>query len=151
MFVCHLLFLSRCMEPEGLWQRLVAAPQDRRPIFLPLYPFPTPARSYWRHGGGITTSPSPQIRRKALPKQRKEQRKGEKIVHQSGLLHPYSSVPSGVGSEVYGTSESGVNDERSDKKGRRCRIIVVVPMAELRRETRFILRHSRDINVFHVN
>ena len=25
------------------------------------------------------------------------------------------------------------------------------PMAELRRETRFILRHSRDINVFHVN
>ena len=28
--------------------------------------------------------------------------------------------------EVYGTSESGVNDERSDKKGRRCRIVVVV-------------------------
>ena len=28
--------------------------------------------------------------------------------------------------EVYGTSESGVNDERSDKKGRRCRILVVV-------------------------
>ena len=28
--------------------------------------------------------------------------------------------------DVYGTSESGVNDERSDKKGRRCRIVVVV-------------------------
>ena len=28
--------------------------------------------------------------------------------------------------EVCGTSESGVNDERSDKKGRRCRIVVVV-------------------------
>ena len=31
-----------------------------------------------------------------------------------------------VGDEVYGTSESGVNDERSDEKGRRYRIVVVV-------------------------
>ena len=30
--------------------------------------------------------------------------------------------------EVYGTSESGVNDERSDEKGRRCRIVVVVTL-----------------------
>ena len=33
-----------------------------------------------------------------------------------------------VDGEVYGTSESGVNDERNDEKGRRYRIVVVVTL-----------------------
>ena len=99
LFVCLLVFLSRCMEPEGLWQRLVAAHKGRRPFFLPLYPFPTPAEHNWRHSGSITTSPSPQIRRKALPKQRKKkQRKGRK--NRASVWSPPSLLLRPLGSEI---------------------------------------------------
>ena len=77
MFVCHLVFLSRCMEPEGLWQRLVAAPRDRQ-HFPPVYPSPTPGLRMRRHSGGITTSPSPHIRQKKhYLNKGKKQRKGK--------------------------------------------------------------------------
>ena len=45
---------------------------------------------------------------------------------QQALTRDCQSVENKVKAEVYGTSEIGVNDERSDKKGRRCRIAVVV-------------------------
>ena len=67
------------MEPEGLWQRLVAAPRDRRPIFLPLYPFPTPASQVvaWWGYPNISFSPCPP--EKALPEQRKGTKEKEPI------------------------------------------------------------------------
>ena len=58
--------------------------------------FRPPACSYWRHSGGITTSPSPQIRRKSttLTKERaKERRKNRASVWSppSLLLRPLGS------------------------------------------------------------
>ena len=44
------------------------------------------------------------------------------------LEHCSPDVIADVSDEVYGTSESGVNDERNDEKGRRYRMVVVVTL-----------------------
>ena len=49
------LFITRYMEPEGLWQR-----PCRYRRLLQVYPFPTPGR-YECHTGGIPASPSPHV------------------------------------------------------------------------------------------
>ena len=46
-FVWHQLFLSRYMQPVGLWQRqhaaaLAIANKENNSPFPPVYPFPTP-------------------------------------------------------------------------------------------------------------
>ena len=71
VFVLNLVFLSRYMQPVGLWQRQhAAAPrkQETAALFpstgIPLSYPRTSLRSY---SGGLTTSPSPQFRQKALP------------------------------------------------------------------------------------
>ena len=101
LFVCLLVFLSRCMEPEGLWQRLVAAPQGRRP-FPPGIPISDPRPALI--GGIVGISQHlllPRSAEKALPKQRKEQRKGEKIVHQSGVPPSLLLRPLGSGLDLH--------------------------------------------------
>ena len=56
-------FLSHCMQPEGLWQRLAFAPRGQQPIFPPLSlnPAPTICGSY--RGYTISFPPYPPKKR----------------------------------------------------------------------------------------
>ena len=67
-------------------------------------PFSDPRhRTYRRHSGGITTSPSPRSTRKNKTKEREKAHKNSLV---SSIPYPYSSVPSGVGSTSISTSVS---------------------------------------------
>ena len=64
----------------------------------------------------------PRSARKALPRQKKKQRKGRNFVQQSGLLHPYSSVPSGVDSTSISTSISASSPPPAGRPGSHPRV-----------------------------
>ena len=75
LFVCLLLFLSRCMEPEGLWQRLVAAQQSRRPFSSRSTHFRPPPNT---NGGIVGVSQHlllPRSAEKHYPKNKRKEKK----------------------------------------------------------------------------
>ena len=102
-FVLNLVFLSRYMQSEGLWQRQHAAATQPFPsIGIPLSCPRTSSRGY---SGGLTTSPSPHVRQKAQPHTKeksktppsppyltRDRRKGNKTRHHSPMA-PCSSPP----------------------------------------------------------
>ena len=100
----NLVFISRYISARRAMAATCHCPSRQQP-FPPVYPFPTPGIALI--GGIVGVSQHlllPGSAGKAKPKTTKE--KQNRRTKHTGLLRPYSSVPSGVGSTSISTSVS---------------------------------------------